>query len=134
MREILPSKEGHREILVLEAKSDGIVEGMRKNWSAADVFAEDVQRKTIARKRALMHTVKEDSFADDTELIRRFARSYRRQFSDLIEQLNKAPYGTIDSRCVRLCVEAMDMVLLTQDRMAQVLRRLDDPRAIRHAA
>lgn len=81
-----------------------------------------------------MHTVKEDSFADDTEVIRRFARSYRRQFNDLIEQLNKAPHGTIDSRCVRLCVEAMDMVLLTQDRMAQVLRRLDDPRAIRQAA
>lgn len=81
-----------------------------------------------------MQTVKEDSFADDTEVIRRFALSYRRQFSDLIEQLNKAPRGTIDSRCVRLCVEAMDMVLLTQDRMAQVLRRLDAPRSVRQAA
>lgn len=81
-----------------------------------------------------MHTVKEDSFDDDTEVIRRFARSYRRQFSDLIEQLNRAPRGTVDSRCVRLCVEAMDMVLLTQDRMAQMLHRLDNPDAIRQAA
>jgi hypothetical protein len=66
-----------------------------------------------------------ESFEEEAEVIERFARNYRQRFGQLIEQLNRAPQSRISSQCMRLCVEAMDMVLSSQDQMAQAIRRLD---------
>ncbi|MDB5353954.1 MAG: hypothetical protein JWN24_407 [Phycisphaerales bacterium] len=65
---------------------------------------------------------------DEAELIERFVRSYRRKFAAAIEQLNRLPEPAAELRtelqCLRLCVEAVDMVLVNQDRLVRALRKL----------
>ena len=69
-----------------------------------------------------------ETFDVEAEVIERFARNYRQRFGQLIEQLNRAPQSAMNSQCMRLCVEAIDMVLSSQDQMAQAIRRLDRSR------
>jgi len=61
--------------------------------------------------------------AEEMDLMERFSRSYRRKFSLLIEQLNR-PGATSDPTSVRLCIEAVDMMLATQSQVASSLRAL----------
>ncbi len=61
---------------------------------------------------------------DEAELIERFARSYRSKFSQMIEQLNHQPREMTDAQCLRLCVEAVDMVLASQSQLASALSEL----------
>jgi hypothetical protein len=75
-----------------------------------------------------------ESFDVEAKLIERFAQSYRRRFGQMIAQLNHGPSPALQSECIRLCVEAMDMVLTSQDRMAQTLRRIDQAKTPRRAA
>ena len=64
----------------------------------------------------------------DLDVIERFARAYREQFSVLIEQLNTDPTPQTGRQCLRLCVEAVNMLLASQDQMASALRSLTDER------
>jgi hypothetical protein len=64
----------------------------------------------------------------EVDLIQRFARSYRQKFAELIERMNhtaESPAGaTPEQQCLRLCVEAVDMILETQDQLADAVAKL----------
>ena len=66
------------------------------------------------------------------DLMERFSRSYRQKFALLIEQLNR-PGASSDPTSVRLCIEAMDMMLATQSQVASSLRALAGQSARRAA-
>jgi hypothetical protein len=57
----------------------------------------------------------------EVDLIGKFADSYRRRFSVLIDQLNHNLASQGDSASLRLCVEAVDMMLSNQSELARVL-------------
>lgn len=63
-------------------------------------------------------------FRRDLELIQRFTDTYSRCFADLIGQLNTSPSTALAERGLRLCIEAVDMMLLTQKQMAAMLGQL----------
>lgn len=58
---------------------------------------------------------------DEVDLISRFAESYRRKFSALIEQMNHPHDPSTDMASLRLCVEAVDMMLASQKQLAVAL-------------
>ena len=60
----------------------------------------------------------------------RFTTSYRRKFADLIERLNRAQ-TTTDVQSIRLCVEAVNMMLASQSEMARTLREVVEENADR---
>ncbi|HWB53024.1 MAG TPA: hypothetical protein VG722_02490 [Tepidisphaeraceae bacterium] len=60
----------------------------------------------------------------EAELIERFARGYRAKFAHLIDQLNGPSDKISDMQCLRLCVEAVDIMLDNQCRLADAVRRL----------
>jgi len=66
----------------------------------------------------------------EVDLIGRFADSYRRRFSVLIDQLNHNLAA--DPASLRLCVEALDMILSNQSELARVLGELAEPSASSH--
>ena len=61
---------------------------------------------------------------DDLELMERFAHSYRERFATAIQELNGAPTPQTGERCLRLCVESVNMLLTLQDRMTAALREM----------
>ncbi|MGA3066605.1 MAG: hypothetical protein ABSF29_07135 [Tepidisphaeraceae bacterium] len=65
---------------------------------------------------------------DEVELIQRFAGSYGKKFDELISRMNggeKTPNAVgPDVQCLRLCVEAVNMVLSLQGQLAGVLDEL----------
>ena len=69
---------------------------------------------------------------EEMDLMERFSRSYRQKFALLIEQLNR-PGASSDPTSVRLCIEAMDMMLATQTQVASSLRALAGQSARRAA-
>ena len=64
----------------------------------------------------------------EVDLIQRFADSYRRKFADLIDKMNHATTsgGSMDIGSLRLCVEAVDMMLATHHQLANAVARLSD--------
>lgn len=66
----------------------------------------------------------------EVDLIGRFADSYRRKFASMIDRMNHAPnqHETTDLASLRLCVEAVDMMLSNQSELARVLRDLTEAR------
>jgi hypothetical protein len=74
-----------------------------------------------------MATFASQRLRQEVELMERFAQSYRRKFAALIERLNGADdVPPSDLQCVRLCVEAVDMMLASQSQVAQSLREIAD--------
>ena len=64
----------------------------------------------------------------EADLIGRFAESYRRKFATLIERINHSQRSdTTDLASLRLCIEAVDMMLSNQTELARVLRDITDP-------
>jgi hypothetical protein len=61
---------------------------------------------------------------EEAEIAARFSESYRRKFAVVINQLNHGMGGSIDREGLRLCVEAMDMMLETQSHIARALASL----------
>ena len=61
---------------------------------------------------------------NDLDLIERFAQSYRERFATAIAELNGEPTPQTGERCLRLCVESVNMLLTLQDRMAAALREI----------
>lgn len=76
--------------------------------------------------------------AQEADLIGRFARSYRKRLSSMIEQLNAPGAPITDLQCLRMCVEAVDMILESQNHLARALSEIaaanPDDGNIRHAA
>lgn len=60
----------------------------------------------------------------EADLISRFAESYRRKFSFLIDKMNHRPDPSLDTASIKLCVEAVDMMLATQKQLANALCEL----------
>jgi hypothetical protein len=67
-----------------------------------------------------------DQLRKEVDLIGRFAESYRRKFYILIDQLNTRPDASVDIASLRLCVEAVDMMLANQTELVRMLRELVD--------
>jgi hypothetical protein len=59
----------------------------------------------------------------EMDLMDRFSQSYRRKFAVLIKQLNQ-PGATSDLKSLRLCIEAVDMMLASHAQVASSLREL----------
>jgi hypothetical protein len=59
----------------------------------------------------------------EVDLMNRFTQSYRRKFAALIERMNGSDPRS-DLQCVRLCIEAVDMMLASQSQVAQSLREM----------
>jgi hypothetical protein len=72
----------------------------------------------------MMGTHLQQRIRDEVELIQRFAGSYGRKFDELIDRLNITPAAAADGQSVRLCVEAINMVLSLQEHLASVLADL----------
>jgi hypothetical protein len=71
-----------------------------------------------------MSTVSVNQLRQDLDVIERFANSYRQQFSQLIAELNGDPTPQTGRRCLRLCVEAVNMLLDTQNHLASALKTM----------
>ena len=73
----------------------------------------------------------------EADLINRMAAYYRARFGEAIDRLNHTPHRpsqtpTSDLACLRLCVEAVDMMLASQDQLARAVREItsdDEPQA-----
>jgi hypothetical protein len=61
----------------------------------------------------------------ELSLMTRFAEAYRPKFAAMIRELNRDTPGD-PRQSLRLCVEAMGMLLDSQARLARVLSRLDE--------
>lgn len=74
----------------------------------------------------MLHITPQDQreLQDEVRLIQRFSESYRRKFALLIDQLNHSAPQQGDTQCLRLCVEAVDMMLLTQNHLAKALGQI----------
>lgn len=76
----------------------------------------------------------------EVDLMERFTQSYRRKIAALIERLNGSPAAAAagpqpsDLQCLRLCVEAVDMMLASQTQVAQSLREIAESSAPRKVA
>jgi hypothetical protein len=80
-----------------------------------------------------MATFASQRLRQEVELMERFAQSYRRKFAALIDRLNGAAAPS-DLQCMRLCVEAVDMMLASQSQVAQSLREIADATPARKVA
>ena len=66
------------------------------------------------------------SIRKEADLAERVVDYYRRAFAGLIQRMNRAPGARSDIECMRMCVEAVDLMLENQNRMSRVLRELSD--------
>jgi hypothetical protein len=81
-----------------------------------------------------MATPASQRLRQEVDLLERFSQSYRRKFAEVIARLNAA-HAPTDLQCVRLCVEAVDMMLASHSQMARSLRELTaDPPPVKRAA
>jgi hypothetical protein len=60
----------------------------------------------------------------EVDLISRFTDAYRRRFSSLIDRMNRNEKGSTDLASLRLCVEAVDMMLSSQKQLCDALAEL----------
>jgi hypothetical protein len=73
----------------------------------------------------------------EADLMERFTQTYRLKFANLIDRLNAAADAPSDLQCVRLCVEAVNMMLDSHTQVARTLREIaeaDAPRVPAKAA
>jgi hypothetical protein len=63
---------------------------------------------------------------EEVSLISRFTESYRRQFSSLIDRMNRGDQPT-DLASLRLCIEAVDMMLSSQNQLCKALAEMTGP-------
>jgi hypothetical protein len=60
---------------------------------------------------------------EEADLVERFTQTYRMKFAHLIERLN-AGEPPSDLASIRLCVEAVNMMLESQSQMARTIREM----------
>jgi hypothetical protein len=61
---------------------------------------------------------------DEVDLMERFTQTYRLKFASLIDRLNAAADAPSELQCVRLCVEAVNMMLDSHTQVARTLREI----------
>ena len=64
---------------------------------------------------------------EEVDLMERFTQTYRLKFASLIDRLNAAIDAPSDLQCVRLCVEAVNMMLDSHTQVARTLREIAEP-------
>lgn len=70
----------------------------------------------------------------ELDLIERLSRVYQSQFAELISELNTAPTNQTTGQCLRLCVEAVNMLLDSHNQLASAMRSLaEEARSARPA-
>lgn len=57
----------------------------------------------------------------EIQLVRNFTGSYGPKLEELIARLNQSPAAGPDGQCLRLCVEAVNMVLSLQSHLATAI-------------
>jgi hypothetical protein len=65
----------------------------------------------------------------EVDLIARFTETYRRRFSSLIDRMNHETSPAMDLASLRLCVEAVDMMLASQKQLCDALAQITKPPA-----
>ena len=60
----------------------------------------------------------------EVDLISRFTDTYRRQFSSLIDRMNRGANPATDLASLRLCIEAVDMMLASQKQLCKALAEI----------
>jgi len=76
-----------------------------------------------------------DQIRREVDLIERFSQYYHRRLATLIDDMNHARAAGGDRECLRLCVEAVGMILSSQNHLCRTLKRLgSDQRPISRAA
>lgn len=60
----------------------------------------------------------------EVDLMERFTQTYRLKFASLIDRLNAAADAPSELQCVRLCVEAVNMMLDSHTQVARTLREM----------
>jgi hypothetical protein len=71
-----------------------------------------------------------DRLRAEADLIETFTSTYGRKFSELIEHMNQPQVSSrnvSDLHCVRLCVEAVNMMLVSQANVARTLKEIAGP-------
>ena len=68
----------------------------------------------------------------EADLTERVVEYYRRLFAGLIARMNREPSVRSDIECMRMCVEAVDMMLENQGRMTKALREIAEDPDARH--
>jgi len=61
---------------------------------------------------------------DEVALIARFTDTYRRRFSTMIDRMNRGGNASMDPAGLRLCVEAVDMMLASQKQLCKALSEM----------
>jgi hypothetical protein len=75
-----------------------------------------------------------DQMLQEAELAARFSEMYRRQFAELIERLNQNLTEPPGREGLRLCIEAVDMMLATQSYLTKAIVQLGTPGEARQRA
>ena len=65
-----------------------------------------------------------DKLRQEVDLITRFTETYRRKFSSMIDRLNGQTDPATDLASLRLCVEAVDMMLSSQKQLCKALSEM----------
>lgn len=73
-----------------------------------------------------MSPVARRQFRQNLDVIERFSASYGREFASLIRELNADPTPQTGRRSLRMCVEAVNMLLDTQKQLAAALRSMNE--------
>ena len=66
----------------------------------------------------------QDQLRQEVDLITRFTETYRRKFSSMIDRLNGTADPATDLASLRLCVEAVDMMLSSQKQLCKALSEM----------
>ena len=67
----------------------------------------------------------QETIRRETDLIGRAAAYYRTRFGQLIDRMNRQPHAASDLASIRLCVEAVDMMLASQGKIAEALGEMN---------
>ena len=63
-----------------------------------------------------------DALHREADLISRLAEYYRQRFGEMIDRMNRHPSSAAeDLACLRLCVEAVDVMLSSQSQLAKAM-------------
>ena len=79
-----------------------------------------------------MSPIVRDQIRQEVDLIEKCSTYYHRRLARLIDELNHASDRPLaaprasQEQCMRLCVEAVDMLLANQNQLCRALRRLSD--------
>lgn len=60
---------------------------------------------------------------EEMSLVERYVSIYHRRLADLIGELN-SPTPATDRECLKMCVEAVDVILTSQNQLCRTLREM----------